>query len=317
VVIENARVRLGIIPALGGRVLEFVLKKDGRNRLYQNTIWRPTKWGVNGCRPDGGWKAIGGIEFSFPVCEHGCIHDRTFGCRVEERIDGTTVHLTYGPSADVLGLALSVDVTLEKDADVMRIDSRIENPAGNAPQLMQYWINAMLAPAGHDPREADVEFLFPPDVRQMRMHGWTGPAQWTANTAAGAIFPWPSPLARYDNFHAIGTAGFFTPAPVRFQAIFSHKSSEGMLRLFRAPQGAKVFALGIDELTSHSDCDRPYIELWSGVTPDFWTNRSIAPGERLSCSELWIPFWAAGRAGAVERIASLEREFAAAFDLAQ
>ena len=83
-----------------------------------------------------------------------------------------------------------------------------------------------------------------------------------------------------------------------------------MLRLFRDPQGAKVFALGVDELASHSDRDRPYIELWSGVTPDFWTSRSIAPGEHLSCSELWIPFSAAGRADAVQRIASLEREFA-------
>ena len=73
-VLENDYLRVSILPALGGRIYECVFKPTGNNEFYQNPVIKPTNWGPPGSDYPAGanwWLAAGGLEWGFPVEEHG------------------------------------------------------------------------------------------------------------------------------------------------------------------------------------------------------------------------------------------------------
>ncbi|MDQ3247715.1 MAG: DUF5107 domain-containing protein, partial [Chloroflexota bacterium] len=68
IVLENAYLKLLILPQLGGRVWQVIHKPSGAPMFYQNSVVKPTHWGIAEQR---GWLALGGLEWALPVVEHG------------------------------------------------------------------------------------------------------------------------------------------------------------------------------------------------------------------------------------------------------
>src|SRR4051812_23638992 len=55
-ILENSKIRISILPELGGKIYELIPKQSGNNQFYKNTIWKRVKdWGVNSIRKNGNW----------------------------------------------------------------------------------------------------------------------------------------------------------------------------------------------------------------------------------------------------------------------
>ena len=70
VIIENDYLRLTFLPELGGRLWQVLYKPTQQNIFYNNRVLKPSPWGP---AQQGGWLAVGGMEWALPVDEHGYV----------------------------------------------------------------------------------------------------------------------------------------------------------------------------------------------------------------------------------------------------
>ncbi len=104
IVLENRYLRLGILPDLGGRIYEATFKPTGNNEFYSNPVVKPTNWGPpNPPYPSGAnwWLATGGLEWGFPVEEHGYEFGKPWGFDHVTLPNGAvmlTLFTRHGPS---------------------------------------------------------------------------------------------------------------------------------------------------------------------------------------------------------------------------
>jgi len=284
IIFENNKIMVSFLPELGGRIYEFINKKTGNNELYKNQVWKETPWGKNNVR-EGKWKAIGGIELSFPDQEHGGIYDIPFEYKiVEKKNKSKTIKMWKKPDKLTYGLNFYIEVTLRPNKDYIQITSHINNPNSKPSKPIQYWINVMLIPGDIDPRKAKLEFIYPSSVKKIVVHS-TG----IKNLLSHQEINWPSIYSRYNNWKNKGAFGFFSKKQVKYQAIYSHKAHEGLVRVFANPQYSKIFGLGKIHYSLYSNKNKQYIELWSGITKDFWTYCKILPRKSITLTEYWYP----------------------------
>ena len=98
-VLENRYLRLSILPDLGGRIYECTFKPTGNNEFYNNPVVKPTDWGPPSPPYPAGvnwWLAAGGLEWGFPVEEHGYEWSTSWGfdhvTPAQRRRDGYAFH---------------------------------------------------------------------------------------------------------------------------------------------------------------------------------------------------------------------------------
>ena len=159
IVMENRYLRLGILPDLGGRIYEATFKPTGNNEFYSNPVVKPTQWGPANPTGANWWLAAGGLEWGFPVEEHGYEFGRPWGFDNVSLPNGgvmLTLFTRHGPQ---LPYAV-VDVILPPDAAYFVVQPRITNPWG-APFKFKWWGNAMLAPGAANSPGPDLQLIFP------------------------------------------------------------------------------------------------------------------------------------------------------------
>jgi uncharacterized repeat protein (TIGR01451 family) len=293
-VLENDYLRVSLMPELGGRIYQLVYKATGNNELYQNPVIKPTNWGPPN---QGWWLAVGGIEWCFPVDEHGYEWGIPWAWDVITSTTGVTV--TVQDSASVNRLQVAVDVFLPADRAALSITPHIMNPTASD-MGYKFWLNAMLAPGPTNRPNGNFEFAF--NAETMSVHS-TGddrlPGAWpTVPSSPNYLFDWPvyngvdfSRLGNWDEW-----LGFFEypRAAGDFIGLYNRRADEGVARVFPAQvaQGAKGFATGwAHPIDSHqwTDDDSGCVELHGGVAPTFWDTAVLAAGETLSWSEWWYP----------------------------
>ncbi len=292
IILENDKVYVSIIPQLGGRVYEFVNKRTGNNQLYANPSPKKTAWGKNNCRTDGGWVAYGGIEFALPDQEHGSLYDSEWSYK----ISGQSVILSRnGIDTSCSGgsgkVDASVTVSLGANADFFTITPKIVNSDSSAAKL-QFWINAMVAPAGlNDARKGKTKLSFPPGTATVHSSSFKG----CSNNCEKQKTAWPggsvgsvsADLSSYDNWRNEGWLGlFFQQGQAQ---IISDEKGEGISRSVVSgnPKGLKFFGLGNIVSSTYSANDGHYVELWGGLTESFWDYATLSPGESVEWTEKW------------------------------
>jgi hypothetical protein len=105
-VLENDYVALTILPELGGRIYRWVDKATGRRLLYENPVVKPTQWGYRGW-----WLAAGGIEWAFPVEEHGLNEWRPWHAGVQQTAEG--IAITVSDTEDRTGMTVGATIALD------------------------------------------------------------------------------------------------------------------------------------------------------------------------------------------------------------
>ncbi len=280
ILLENAYTAITIVPALGGRIYRWVDKTTGRDLLYRNPVLKPTHWGYRGW-----WLAAGGIEWAFPVDEHGLNEYRPW--QVQAASTGDQVTFLVSDTEDHTGMTVSVAISLDSTHSYFTIRPRIYNPTGSA-QPFQFWANAMIALANNR-NTPSLRFVLPTD--RVAVHSTSDPNLPVPKTPIS----WPvyngRDLSLYGTWQ--GYLGFFASprATQAFMGAYDTSVDEGIVRIFppEIAQGAKVFGPGTLDPSLWTDDDSNYVELWGGVTPTFWDYGTLNAGETLTWEEHWYP----------------------------
>jgi hypothetical protein len=292
VVLENRYLRLTILPELGGRLYECVFKPSEQNIFYRNHVVKPTRWGPL-AREENWWLAVGGMEWAFPVNEHGYEWGVPWTYSVESSSEGATV--TVRDTTDARP-RVSVQIRLARDTAYFSIRPTIENPSG-ATISYQYWTNATLT-LGSSSVSPNTEFICPGN--EVVIHS-VGPE--SGLPGERAIVSWPvwegRDLSWYYNWH--DWLGFFLPDPSEdFVGAYNHDTGLGVARIYsrEVVPGVKLFAWGAESAytSEYTDDGTQYFEMWGGSSETFWPedDLSLEPGASRSWVEYWYPFQAIG-----------------------
>ncbi len=292
-VLENRYLRLGILPELGGRIYQCIFKPTGANEFYANSVIKPTEWGP-GSPPNAPganwWLGAGGLEWGFPVEEHGYEFGTVWGYDHATLPDGSVMITVYTQTGPEKPYAV-VDIILPPDTAYFVIQPRISNPLGAAWRF-KWWSNAMLAPGRPNTVSPDLRFVVP--VSEMTVHS-TGDA---SLPQSGQTLAWPftngRDLSRLGNWQNYLGAFSRPAASGGFAGVYDPNLDEGMVRVYppQVAKGLKIFAprgaAGLDPaLWTHDGST--YVELHGGLEPTFGDWHELGPGADVTWSEFWYP----------------------------
>jgi len=300
--LENAYLRVMVMPSFGGRIQCAYDKTNGYPFVYHNRVVKPALVGLAGP-----WLS-GGIEFNWPQ------HHRpgTF-CPVDHRIvqhDDGSATLWLGETEPMWHLRGTLALTLRPERAVLTIDVRLLNPTP-VPRSFHLWTN----PAVHVNDE--YQSVFPPDVQAVYDHGKRDVSAfpiarghyYKVDYRRGVDISWYKNIPVPTSYMAAGSRYDFLGG-------YDHGRRAGMLHVadHHTVPGKKQWVWGCGEFgrawdRQLTDEDGPYAELMCGVfadnQPDFaW----LAPYEQKTVTQSFLPYKAIGyvRNATVDAAVSLE-----------
>jgi hypothetical protein len=310
-ILENRYLRLTFLPDLGGRLYGVTFKPTGSEELYQNAVVKPTEWGPPSPPYPAGanwWLAAGGMEWGFPVEEHGYEYGTVWGFdNVTTPEGGVMVSLfTREPGRP----HVVVDITLEPDQSFFIVRIRIVNPWSEAFRL-KWWHSAALAPGPQNTVGEGTRFIWP--AERARVHSAGDPAL----PSAGQEFDWPiyagrdlSRLGEWTTYLGV----FESPAAQGgYAAVYDTSSDEGMVRSYppETARGAKFYSSGwqqpLDPALWTDDGTR-YAEMQGGLMPTYDEWYELAPGGEVGWTETWYPVAGIGGVTHAEEAGALRVE---------
>jgi hypothetical protein len=276
VVLENEYARVTLLPELGGRIYRWYDKPSGQEMFYVNPVIKPTRWGARGW-----WLATGGMEWAFPVDEHGLVEWRPWGYEIVRTARGVGVQVA--DTEDRTGLVLEITVLVEVGRAGYTVQPRITNPT-DADQSYQFWLNGMFALSPANRPSPDLRFTLPVDA--VLVHS-TGDMRFPKPNES---MSWPIyegiDVSRYGIWE--GWLGVFAMQS-SYMGAYDPTSRMGVARVYPSAtsQGAKIFGPGTLDPSLWTDDGSGYVELWGGLTPTFWDYATLAPGRSVTWQERW------------------------------
>ena len=307
-VLENRYLKVTLVPEFGGRILSMIYKPTGHEQLYRTEVGTP--YGIKDGNFYYDWMMVyGGIFPTFPDPEHGKTWLKPWNFAVVGQTpDEVTVSMSlkdnFAYSAPPpkfrrgsTGIEATYFVTLK--ADRAALDARVvlKNPQSAAIDY-EYWTCATLAP-GSDPKNPKTtgaaEIIAP-------IAAYTTPS-WSANIAAddasaGAGKYRFGKLRHFRNWPTMGIA-YAAPdmGAANFWGVINHDNEEGIIRIAdnRITRGLKMWTWGFPSFTGETDPrkepgpERPYVELWAGVSDQFFHAAEFPPRGEVSIPETYSP----------------------------
>jgi hypothetical protein len=306
-ILENRYLRVTLLPEFGGRILSIIYKPTGHEQLYRSEVGVP--YGMKGGVFYYDWMMVlGGIFPTFPDAEHGKTWPKPWAFKVvKESAEEVTVSMSFTDDFDFVarprqfgpstGLEATYIVTLK--AGRAALDTRVvlKNPQRRS-ITYEYWTCATLAP-GSDPARPQAtggaEIIAP-------IAAYVTP-RWSANIAAGDADAGEGRhrFERLRYFRNWPTMGIAYAAPDmgggNFWGVINHDNDEGIFRIAdnRQTPGLKMWTWGFPSLANASiarekpDPAQPYVELWAGVTDQFFHGAAFPPLGEVTIPETWIP----------------------------
>jgi tetratricopeptide (TPR) repeat protein len=303
--IENAYLRLMVLPQIGGRIHVGLDKTNGYDFLYRQNVIKPALVGLAGP-----WIS-GGIEFNWPQ-HHRPATFMPVETEIERHPDGSvTVWCSdHDPMQRMKGMH---GVCLHPDRAVLELKVRLYNRTPYQ-QTFLWWAN--VATRVHEKYQS----FFPPDVRYVADHakraitafprsdrpyyGVDYPARARDGVPEAeqprqfrpdGSYP-PDDLSWYANI-PVPTSYMITSTKEDFFGGYDHRAQAGVLHFadHHIAPGKKQWTWGNHEFgyawdRSLTDSDGPYIELMAGVYTDNQPDFSfLAPGETKRFSQFWYP----------------------------
>jgi hypothetical protein len=307
-VIENRYLKVTLVPEFGGRILSIIYKPTGHEQLYRTEVGVP--YGIKGGTFYYDWLMVyGGIFPTFPDAEHGKTWLKPWDFKVVKQSAGeVTVSMSLKddfayPAAPkefrrgTTGIEATTYVTLK--ADRAALDARVvlKNPQDKTIDY-EYWTCTTLAP-GSDPNHpkttGGAEIIAP-------IQTYTTPA-WSAelseiDASTGVSKNRFEKLRYFRNWPAMGIA-YAAPDMQggNFWGVINHDNEEGIIRIAdnTVTPGLKMWTWGFQSFTDETDArkepnpQRPYVELWAGVSDQFFHSASFPARGEVSISETYSP----------------------------
>ena len=306
-VLENRYLKVTLVPEFGGRILSMIYKPTGHEQLYRTEVGVPYGMKTGNFYYD--WLMVyGGIFPTFPDPEHGKTWLRPWTFRVvKQSADEVTVVMSFRDDFDytarsgkfrrATGIEASYYVTLKADRAALDARMVLTNPNDTVVPY-EYWTCTTLAP-GSDPNNpratGGAEIIAP-------IRTYTTPA-WSANLADGDESAGMG-RRRFDNlryFRNWPTMGIAYAAPDmqggNFWGVINHDNSEGIIRIAdnTITRGLKMWTWGFPSFTGETDARkdpnewRPYVELWAGVSDQFFHSADFPARGEVSIPETYSP----------------------------
>jgi hypothetical protein len=307
-VLENRYLKVALLPEFGGRILSIIYKPTGHEQLYRNEVGVP--YGIEGDTFYYDWlMVVGGIFPTFPDAEHGKTWLKPWNFKVVKQSAGeVTVSMSlkddfeYSAAPDKFrrgftGIEATYLVTLKADRAALDARMVLKNPQPKTIQY-EYWTCTTLAP-GSDPKNpkatGGAEIIAPIDA-------YRTPA-WSANLSGGdqSLGMGDSRFEKLRYFKNWPSMGIAYAAPDmrggNFWGVINHDNDEGIIRIAdnTVTPGLKMWTWGFPSFTNETDPrkdpnpQRPYVELWAGVSDQFFHSAEFPALGEVSIPETYSP----------------------------
>lgn len=295
--LENAYVRLMVLPELGGRIHIGYDKTTGYDFFYRNNVIKPALVGLAGP-----WIS-GGVEFNWPQ-HHRPATYLPVETMIEHDPDGTATVWCHDHDP-FARMSAQHGIRLRPGSSVVELVVRLHNRTKDR-QTFLWWAN--VAARVHDGYQS----FFPEDVRYVADHARRAltafpqadrPYYGVDYPALAAAEPGADRIDWYRNI-PVPTSYMIVDSAQDFFGGYDHAAGAGFVHWAerRVSPGKKQWTWG-DAPFGHAwdaqltDADGPYVELMAGVytdnQPDFsW----VLPGETKTFTQYWFPIPAIGPA---------------------
>lgn len=306
-VLENRYLKVTLLPEFGGRILSMIYKPTGHEQLYRTEVGVP--YGMKAGVFYYDWLMVyGGIFPTFPDPEHGRTWLKSWDFKVVKESAGeVTVSMSlkddfaYSAAPSIFrgstGIEATYYVTLK--ADRAALDARVvlKNPHDKTIDY-EYWTCTTLAP-GSDPKNpkttGGAEIIAP-------IQAYSTPG-WSTNLSDGdkSAGKGKSRFEKLRYFRNWPTRGIAYAAPDmqggNFWGVINHDNEEGIIRIAdnTVTPGLKMWTWGFPSFTNETDARkepseaRPYIELWAGVSDEFFHSATFSARGEVSIPETYSP----------------------------
>jgi hypothetical protein len=307
-VLENRYLKVTLLPEFGGRILSIIYKPTGHEQLYRTEVGVP--YGIAGDTFYYDWlMVVGGIFPTFPDAEHGKTWLKPWDFKVVKQSAGeVTVSMSLkddfeysaAPSKfrrGFTGIEATYYVTLNAGRAALDARMVLKNPQPRTIPY-EYWTCTTLAP-GSDPKHpkttGGAEIIAPIDA-------YRTPA-WSADLSGGdeSLGPGNSRFEKLRYFKNWPSAGIAYAAPDmrggNFWGVINHDNDEGIIRIAdnTVTPGLKMWTWGFPSFTDETDPrkdpnpQRPYVELWAGVSNEFFHSAEFPALGEVSIRETYSP----------------------------
>ncbi|MFB0516487.1 MAG: DUF5107 domain-containing protein, partial [Candidatus Neomarinimicrobiota bacterium] len=286
--LENAFIKLCVLPELGGRIFYAVDKTNGYDLFYRQSVIKPCLVGMLGA-----WIA-GGVEWNFPH-HHRASTFMPVEYALQANPDGSKT-IWIGELELRHRMKWTLGLTLFPDRSYIEVTVKLFNrtPFVNS---MLFWTNA--AVHAND----DYQVSFPPGTQYATFHAKTDFTEWPISHQVyrGIDFSAGVDISRYRNYQA-ATSFFAWNYEDDFVAGYDHGKEAGLVHVSNhhlAP-GKKVWTWGKGPEGQawekiYTDNDGPYIEIMTGAYTDNQPDYSwFQPYEVRTFKEYWYPLRALG-----------------------
>ena len=306
-VLENRYLKVTLLPEFGGRILSIIYKPTGHEQLYRTEVGVP--YGIEGGIFYYDWMMVyGGIFPTFPDAEHGKAWLKPWDFKVVRESAGeVTVSMSLKDDFEYsaaprkfrasTGIEATYLVTLKAGRAALDARAMLKNPQPKA-ITYEYWTCTTLAP-GSDPKNpkttGGAEIIAP-------IHAYSTPG-WSANLSDGdeSAGMGKSRFEKLRYFKNWPTMGIAYAAPDmqggNFWGVINHDNEEGIIRIAdnMVTPGLKMWTWGFPSFTNETDPrkdpnpQRPYIELWAGVSDQFFHSAEFPASGEVSIAETYSP----------------------------
>jgi hypothetical protein len=307
-VLENRYLKVTLLPEFGGRILSIIYKPTGHEQLYRTEVGVP--YGIKGDTFYYDWLMVyGGIFPTFPDAEHGKTWLKPWDFKIVKQSAGeVTVSMSLTDDFEYsaapgkfrkgfTGIEATYYVTLKEGRAALDARMVLKNPQPKAIQY-EYWTCTTLAP-GSDPKNpkttGGAEIIAP-------IHAYRTPA-WSADLSGGdeSLGNGNSRFEKLRYFRNWPSAGIAYAAPdmqaKNFWGVINHDNDEGIIRIAdnTVTPGLKMWTWGFASFTNETDPrkdpnpQRPYVELWAGVSDEFFHSAEFPALGEVSIPETYSP----------------------------
>ncbi len=275
VYLENEYLRIGILPEIGGRILEGLDKTNNYNFIYRQHVIKPTLISIIGA-----WIS-GGVEWNIDH-HHRATTFLPVQYKVEENADGSKT-VWVGELEVRQRMRWAVGYTIRPGKSYLEAKVRILN---RTPE-----VNTMLCFANVAVHVDDqYQVIFPPSTQLGTGHSKRDFTKWPINDEGVDISWWKN--------HPSSVSVFAWNYQDDFFAGYDHGKQAGTMSVadHNIVPGKKFFEWGTNAGARSwdanlTDSDGPYIELMAGAYSDNQPDYSwLEPYEGRSFSMNWYPF---------------------------
>ena len=310
IVLENQWLTVTLVPEFGGRIVSMVYRPTGQEQLYTNPVGVPYLMGQGVFYHD--WLMVyAGIFPTFPEPEHGKYWNVPWDYEIQPNGSSSitvsmwkqdTLHNPRRPGQynnGVTGITCYFDVRLSENKPSVDIDVRLAND-GTADNY-EYWTCITFAPGsepGNTATPSASEMVVPIADYQV---GWNA-GDWMYGIDeivrnSGPRVQRYENLAHLSNWEEQGIAYAYPDMAEPYYGVINHENEAGLFRLSSdqaQTPGLKFWTWGDDQGLNADPMDfntwaRPYIELWSGTSQEFFEDAYLAANAEVSWTESYMP----------------------------